>query len=85
MSTVSRLISLWECSAMVFGSCRASTGSISTAVTLAPRSSRASVSEPKTGTDLEDVVMTIDAGGRDDTANGVGVVDEVLAETICAA
>ena len=34
----------------------------------------------KARTDLEDVVMTIDAGGRDDTANGVGVVDEVLAE-----
>jgi hypothetical protein len=31
------------------------------------------------GTDLEDVVMTMDARGGDDTANGVGVVDEVLA------
>jgi hypothetical protein len=32
------------------------------------------------GTDLENVIMTIDPGGRNDTANGVGVVDEVLAE-----
>ncbi len=49
LSTVSRLISLCECSAMVCGSWRASTGSISTAVTLAPRSSSASVSEPRPG------------------------------------
>ena len=49
LSTVSRLISLCECSAMVLGSCRASTGSISTAVTLAPRSSSASVSDPRPG------------------------------------
>ena len=34
----------------------------------------------QTGTDLEDVVMPIDPGRRNDTANGVGVVDEVLAE-----
>jgi hypothetical protein len=32
------------------------------------------------GTDLEDVVMTIDSGSRNDTANGVCIVDEVLAE-----
>ena len=49
LSTVKRLISLWECSAMVFGSCRASTGSISTAVTAHPRSSSASVSDPRPG------------------------------------
>ena len=36
----------------------------------------------KAGTDLEDVVVPIDAGGRDDTANGVRVVNEVLAERL---
>ena len=46
LTTVSRWISLCECSAMVLGSRLASSGSISTAVTAAPRSSSASVSEP---------------------------------------
>jgi hypothetical protein len=32
------------------------------------------------GTDLEDVVVPVDARSRNDTANGVGVVNEVLAE-----
>jgi hypothetical protein len=36
----------------------------------------------ETGTDLEDMVMTADPGCRDDTANGVGVMDEVLAERL---
>ena len=49
LSTVSRWISLCEWSATVSGSCRASTGSISTAVTWVPRSSSASVSEPRPG------------------------------------
>ena len=56
LSTVNRLISLWECSAIVFGSCRASSGSISTAVTLAPRSSSAQRQRTQAGTDLKDVV-----------------------------
>jgi hypothetical protein len=34
----------------------------------------------QTGADLEDVVMPIDPGRRNDATNGVGVVDEVLAE-----
>jgi hypothetical protein len=36
----------------------------------------------ETGTDLEDMVMTIDPGSRDDTANGIGVMYEVLAERL---
>ncbi len=36
----------------------------------------------QTWTDLEDVVMTIDPGSRNDTADGVGVMDEVLAERL---
>ena len=48
-STVSRWISLCECSATVCGSRSANTGSISTAVTVAPRSSNASVSDPSPG------------------------------------
>jgi hypothetical protein len=32
------------------------------------------------GTDLEYVVVAIDSGRRNDATNGVGVVDEVLAE-----
>ena len=31
-------------------------------------------------TDLEDVVVAVDAGRRNDAANGVGVVDEVLSK-----
>ena len=31
-------------------------------------------------TDLEDMVMPMDSGGRHDAAHGVGVVDEVLAK-----
>ena len=85
MSTVSRLISLWECSAMVFGSWRASTGSISTAVTRGAPVEQGQGQRTQPRTDLEDVVMTIDAGGRNDAPNGVRVVDEVLAETTCAA
>ena len=33
-------------------------------------------------TDLEDVVVPVDTGGRNDAANGVRVVDEVLAERL---
>src|SRR5215213_10604359 len=36
----------------------------------------------ETGTDLKNMVMTIDPGSRDDTANGVGVMYEVLAERL---
>ena len=79
---VSRLISLCECSATVCGSWPASTGSISTAVTLAPRSSSASVSDPRPGPDLEDVVLAVDSGCRNHTAHGVCVVNEVLAERL---
>ena len=65
---------------MVLGSCRASSGSISTAVTLRAPVQQGQRQRTQAGADLEDVVMPIDAGGRHDTANGVGVVDEVLAE-----
>ena len=34
----------------------------------------------KARTDLQDVVVPVDAGRRNDSANSVGVVDEVLAE-----
>ena len=34
------------------------------------------------GPDLEDVVVPVDAGRRNDAANSVGVVDEVLAERL---
>ncbi|SKV22792.1 Uncharacterised protein [Mycobacteroides abscessus subsp. abscessus] len=47
--TENRLNSLCECSLMVVGRRRASTGSTSTAVTAAPLSSRPSVSEPSPG------------------------------------
>src|SRR5262245_19427124 len=36
----------------------------------------------ETGTDLEDVVMPIDTGGRNDAPNGVRVVDEILAKRL---
>ena len=36
----------------------------------------------QSGTDLEHVVVAVDAGRRHDAANGVGVVDEVLAERL---
>src|SRR5690606_13230831 len=47
--TASRSAALGMRSATVCGSCRASTGSISTAITLRTRSSRARVSEPRPG------------------------------------
>jgi hypothetical protein len=34
------------------------------------------------GSDLEDVVVTVDRGGRNDATNGVRVVNEVLAERL---
>ena len=48
-STVTRWLSLCECSATVLGRRSASDESISTAVTATPRSNRASVNDPSPG------------------------------------
>ena len=82
LSTVSRLISLCECSATVCGSCRASTGSISTAVTRDAAVQQRQRQRAQAGTHLEDVVVAVDPGRRHDAAHGVGVMDEVLAERL---
>ena len=65
-------------SAIVSGSSPASFSSTSTATTRAATSSRARVSEPSPGPDLEHHVVGRDAGLADDPAHGVGIDDEVL-------
>ena len=66
-------------SATVSGRAAASTGSISTAVTWWPRSSRASVSEPRPGPTSSTTSSSAELGGSHDPPHRVGVDDEVLA------
>ena len=65
---------------MVVGSCPASTGSISTAVTLRAAVQQAKRQRTQPGADLQDVVMAVDTGRRHNPAHGVGIMNEVLAE-----